>query len=112
MDAAIACDHVYGTMAARALGRLAHARSIEHIPTLAEFLGARGYATAGFVANTCVLRTDSGLGRGFTHYEDFIFPELTALQDGRAGQSRPGRHPDGRRLPRGSAGVRRVAALR
>ena len=49
-------------------------------PTLAEYLGARGYATAGFVANTMFCASDTGLGRGFTHYEDFIFPEYTALK--------------------------------
>jgi arylsulfatase A-like enzyme len=49
-------------------------------PTLAEFLGERGYATAGFVANTSYCATDSGLARGFTHYQDYIFPELTALK--------------------------------
>ena len=49
-------------------------------PTLAEFLGDRGYATAGFVANTWYCAADSGLARGFTHYQDFIFPELTALK--------------------------------
>ena len=49
-------------------------------PTLAEFLGDRGYATAGFVANTYYCGTDSGLARGFTRYQDFIFPELTALK--------------------------------
>ena len=49
-------------------------------PTLAEFLGDRGYATAGFVANTRYCGTDSGLARGFTRYQDFIFPELTALK--------------------------------
>ena len=49
-------------------------------PTLAEFLGDRGYATAGFVANTGYCGTDSGLARGFTSYHDFIFPELTALE--------------------------------
>ena len=47
-------------------------------PTLAEFLGDRGYATAGFVANTMYCASDTGLSRGFTHYEDFIFPEFTA----------------------------------
>ncbi len=50
--------------------------------TLAEFLGSRGYATAGFVANTRYCASDSGLGRGFTHYRDYIFPELTALKTG------------------------------
>jgi arylsulfatase A-like enzyme len=49
-------------------------------PTLAEVLGDRGYATAGFVANTSYCGADSGLARGFTHYQDFIFPELTALK--------------------------------
>ena len=47
-------------------------------PTLAEFLGDRGYATAGFIANTSYCASDSGLGRGFTRYEDFIFPKFTA----------------------------------
>jgi arylsulfatase A-like enzyme len=51
-------------------------------PTLAEYLGGRGYATAGFVANTIFCASDTGLGRGFTHYDDFIFPELTALKTG------------------------------
>jgi arylsulfatase A-like enzyme len=49
-------------------------------PTLAEFLGDRGYATAGFVANTYYCAADTGLARGFTQYQDFIFPELTALK--------------------------------
>jgi arylsulfatase A-like enzyme len=51
-------------------------------PTLAEFLGDRGYATAGFIANTYYCAADSGLGRGFTRYQDFIFPKLTALKIG------------------------------
>jgi arylsulfatase A-like enzyme len=49
-------------------------------PMLAEFLGDRGYATAGFVANTWYCAADSGLARGFTYYKDYIFPELTALK--------------------------------
>jgi arylsulfatase A-like enzyme len=49
-------------------------------PTLAEFLSARGYATAGFVANATYCGSDSGLGRGFTHFEDYSFPGLTALK--------------------------------
>jgi arylsulfatase A-like enzyme len=48
--------------------------------TLAEFLGSRGYATAGFVANTVYCAADSGLARGFTRYDDFIFPALTAFK--------------------------------
>jgi arylsulfatase A-like enzyme len=49
-------------------------------PTLAEFLGSRGYATAGFVANTRYCAYDSGLARGFTHYEDYYTPQLTGLR--------------------------------
>jgi arylsulfatase A-like enzyme len=52
----------------------------EKYPTLAEYLGERGYATAGFVANTFYCGSSSGLARGFTNYQDFIFPELTALK--------------------------------
>jgi Sulfatase len=37
-------------------------------PTLAEFLGAQGYATAGFVANTTYCSYETGLDRGFAHY--------------------------------------------
>jgi arylsulfatase A-like enzyme len=48
-------------------------------PTIAEFLGTHGFATAGFIANTWYCGQSSGLSRGFTHYEDYIFPNLTAL---------------------------------
>lgn len=40
-------------------------------PTLAEVLAERGYATAGFVANNYYCSRESGLARGFEHYEDF-----------------------------------------
>jgi arylsulfatase A-like enzyme len=40
-------------------------------PTLAEYLAARGYATAGFVANTTYCSYETGLARGFAHYEDY-----------------------------------------
>jgi arylsulfatase A-like enzyme len=66
-------------------GRWMHELSIgwlnpldETYPTLAEVIGDKGYATAGFVANTMYCASDTGLSRGFTHYEDFIFPEFTA----------------------------------
>jgi arylsulfatase A-like enzyme len=49
-------------------------------PTLAEFLSSQGYATAGFIANTLYCASDSGLGRGFTEYHDYVFPYLTALR--------------------------------
>jgi arylsulfatase A-like enzyme len=40
-------------------------------PTLAEFLVGRGYQTAGFAANTPYCSYETGLDRGFAHYEDF-----------------------------------------
>jgi arylsulfatase A-like enzyme len=49
-------------------------------PTLAEYLGKRGYATAGFAANYTYCAADSGLARGFVAYRDYIFPGLTALK--------------------------------
>ncbi len=50
--------------------------------TLAEVLGSRGYATAGFVGNELYCSYDTGLSQGFTHYEDyplvFLLPLRTA----------------------------------
>lgn len=40
-------------------------------PTLAEVLAARGYRTAGFAANIYFTSTESGLARGFIHYDDY-----------------------------------------
>ena len=48
--------------------------------TLAEHLGARGYATAGFVANLFSCAYDSGLNRGFTHYEDYVLEYLVPFR--------------------------------
>jgi arylsulfatase A-like enzyme len=42
-----------------------------NFPTLAGFLGSHGYATAGFAANTEYCSYDTGLDRGFAHYEDY-----------------------------------------
>ena len=41
-------------------------------PTLAEALAARGYATAGFVANTHYCNARFGLDRGFARYDDYV----------------------------------------
>jgi arylsulfatase A-like enzyme len=40
-------------------------------PTLAEYLAAHGYDTAGFVANLDYCSRETGLSRGFAHYEDY-----------------------------------------
>ena len=49
-------------------------------PTLANYLGSQGYATAGFVANLSYCGADTGLGRGFAHYQDYVFPEWSAFK--------------------------------
>jgi arylsulfatase A-like enzyme len=41
------------------------------VPTLAGYLAAHGYDTAGFVANLDYCSRETGLARGFAHYEDF-----------------------------------------
>jgi arylsulfatase A-like enzyme len=51
-----------------------------NFPTLAQYLGSRGYATAGFVANNLYCSYDTGLARGFTHYEDYTLDEITPLR--------------------------------
>jgi arylsulfatase A-like enzyme len=60
-------------------GRWAHELNVNwktsfrtNFPTLAEYLGSHGYATAGFVANTQYCSYDAGLDRGFTHFEDYV----------------------------------------
>ncbi|MBK6420855.1 MAG: sulfatase [Gemmatimonadetes bacterium] len=58
-------------------GRWAHELSAswtipldDSTPTLAEALSARGYRTAGVVANVSYAGRSVGLGRGFAHFED------------------------------------------
>jgi len=48
-------------------------------PTLAETLRSQGYATAGFVANQIYAGWESGLSRGFEHFEDYPVTAWTAL---------------------------------
>lgn len=40
-------------------------------PTLAEAFSDAGYRTAGFVGNSRFLGVETGIGRGFQHYEDY-----------------------------------------
>ena len=47
---------------------------------LAEYLGTQGYATASFVANTYYCSYATGLGRGFTYYEDYVLEKLSPLR--------------------------------
>jgi arylsulfatase A-like enzyme len=41
-------------------------------PTLAEALNRQGYVTGGFSANMFFCRTENGIARGFSHYEDYV----------------------------------------
>src|SRR5262249_32745501 len=47
--------------------------------TLAEYLAARGYQTAGFAANTSCCNYETGLARGFAHYEDYSLAPRSLL---------------------------------
>jgi arylsulfatase A-like enzyme len=67
-------------------GRLPHELNVEWLaplgvrfPTIAGYLGSRGYATAGFVANTLYCGYDTGLSDGFTHYVDYNLPQMDAF---------------------------------
>ena len=44
----------------------------ERYATVAELLTEAGFATAGFSANTGYVSRESGLARGFAHFEDFV----------------------------------------
>jgi arylsulfatase A-like enzyme len=46
---------------------------------LAEYMGARGYATAGLVSNM-YCSYDTGLDRGFTYFEDYMLEGLAFLR--------------------------------
>jgi arylsulfatase A-like enzyme len=79
-------------------------------PTLAEVLHGRGYATAAFIANTDYVGWDSGLARGFEHYDDYPVSLWTAFRATSLGRvayaalyrrlpGRLQRLPEGLRLP-------------
>jgi arylsulfatase A-like enzyme len=68
-------------------GRLPHELDVKWVtplrttvPTLAEYFGSLGYATAGFVANVVYCSYDTGLDRGFSHYEDYVLFRLLPLR--------------------------------
>ncbi len=46
-------------------------------PTVAEYLTSKGYQTAGFSANTNYCNYETGLDRGFSHFEDFTLTPQT-----------------------------------
>ena len=67
------------------------------VPTLAERFRDEGYRTGGFVANLYYAAWDSGLDRGFIHYEDYLRTPQQLLFSSSIGQAfervRRGRHP-------------------
>ena len=49
-------------------------------PTLAEYLGSRGYATARVSSPIrSIAPMETGLDRGFAHYEDYLLEGLMAF---------------------------------
>jgi arylsulfatase A-like enzyme len=50
------------------------------LPVLSEAMAARGYLTAGFVANDTWLTPWMGLHRGFLHYESYYYSLLDAVR--------------------------------
>lgn len=74
-------------------GRLPHELSTGFLrpldatyPTVAELLRARGYLTAGFVANESYCGYGTGLGRGFLHFEDYPVTPKQILLSSELGQ--------------------------
>lgn len=55
--------------------------------TVAEALRELGYATAGFVANTIYCSAETGLDRGFNHYEDHLTSPRELLRTTTLGRS-------------------------
>ena len=49
-------------------------------PMLAEYLAEKGYATAGLVSNATYCSYDTGLDRGFAHYEDYLLDNVNILR--------------------------------
>lgn len=67
-------------------GKLPHEMSVRYLspidlqsPTIASYLGSKGYSTAGFVANVLYCGRETGLAEGFTHYEDYRLKGLDGL---------------------------------
>jgi arylsulfatase A-like enzyme len=52
----------------------------KHFPMVAEYLANHGYATAGLVSNATHCSYDTGLGRGFAHYEDYVLDQVNILR--------------------------------
>jgi len=68
-------------------GRYVHAHGADSerpvlgtdFPTLAEVFSARGFVTGGFSANTTWATRNTGLARGFGHFEEYFHPPADAV---------------------------------
>ena len=67
--------------------------------TLAETMTGLGYATAGFVGNRKFCSWETGLGRGFLHYEDYTVSRREALRASYLGSGLHGLVSRWKRLP-------------
>ena len=61
-------------------------------PTLAEYVASRGYQTAGFAANTNCCSYESGLDRGFAHFEDYARDAAVLLESHSSRELGPARY--------------------
>jgi arylsulfatase A-like enzyme len=75
-------------------GRLVHEMSADWMvplddqwPTLAEVLARKGYATAGFSANTDYVSGEVGLARGFAHFDDYSLTPGLILRSSALGRA-------------------------
>jgi arylsulfatase A-like enzyme len=75
-------------------GRLVHEMSADWMvpldnqyPTLAEVLASKGYATAGFSANTDYVSDEVGLARGFAHFDDYSLTPGLILRSAALGRA-------------------------
>jgi arylsulfatase A-like enzyme len=72
------CSFFTGQWPFRLNAQWKHTLETSH-PTLAEYLSSKGYQTAGFVANTESCNYETGLNRGFAHYEDYALTPRSLL---------------------------------
>ena len=68
--------------------------------TLAGYLSSRGYQTTAFVANIDSCNYETGLDRGFAHYEDFALTPRSLVSRSVGGRVDPRKPPEFRRLLR------------
>ena len=102
MDPTLTCDDVYRTVSPRASSRLADAAGFRTAHARRD-TGRHRYATAGFVANTRYCSYETGLARGFAHYDDYQVSIPQAILSSSLGRYLAGSRFVRRKLVRKSA---------